>query len=177
MLGKLLNKVNNQENWVIIGRFGRPHGIKGFIKIHSFTDPADNILRYTDWHVFFKNQWQPIKLSGLEVHNKTIVTRVDGYTERESVADLTNADIAVAKEQLAELEPGEYYWHQLIGMQVKNQKGESFGRVIEVMPTGANDVLVVQGEKKHLIPYLLGQFIIDINLDQQLIVVDWELDF
>lgn len=81
------------------------------------------------------------------------------------------------REQLAELEPGEYYWHQLIGMTVVNTKGESFGKVVEILPTGANDVLVVQGEKKHLIPYLPGQFVLDINDSQHLITVDWDLDF
>lgn len=166
-----------QADWVVIGRFGRPHGIKGFVTVHSFTEPRDNILRYSDWHVFLNNTWQPVKLLCVEVHNKAIVAQVEGYPERESAARLTNAEIAIQKEQLAVLEPGEYYWHQLIGMKVVNQKGESFGVVTEVMPTGANDVLVIQGERKYLIPYLLGQFIIEINDSQQLITVDWDTDF
>lgn len=169
--------MNNPSNWVVIGRFGRPHGIKGFVTVHSFTDPRDNILRYTDWHAFINNLWQPIKLLSVETHSKAIIALVEGYPEREQVTRLTNIEIAVQQEQLAELEPGEYYWHQLIGMNVINQKGESFGKVIEIMPTGANDVLVVQGEKKHLIPYLPGQFVIDINNNQQVITVDWDMDF
>ena len=169
--------MNNQANWVVIGRFGRPHGIKGFVTVHSFTDPRDNILGYTNWHAFLNNQWQPIKLLCVEVYSKAIVAQIEGYPERESVARLTNIEIAVHKEQLAELEPGEYYWHQLVGMSVVNQKGDLFGEVIEVMPTGANDVLVVQGEKRHLIPYLPGQFIIEINDSQRVITVDWDLDF
>lgn len=169
--------MNNQANWVVVGKFGRPHGIKGFVTVHSFTEPRDNILRYTDWHVFLNNQWQPIKLVHVEVHTKSIVALIEGYPERELAARLTNAEIAVDKQQLAELEPGEYYWHQLVGMNVTNQKGDSFGKVIEVMPTGANDVLVVQGEKRYLIPYLPGQFILDIDLSQQTITVDWDMDF
>lgn len=169
--------MSNQADWVIIGRFGRPHGIKGFVTVHSFTEPRDNILRYTDWHVFLNNAWQAVKLSSVEVHIKAIVAQVEGYPERESVARLTNVDIAVQKEQLAELAAGEYYWHQLIGMNVINQKNESFGTVTEIMPTGANDVLVVQGERRYLIPYLPGQFIININDSQRLITVDWDLDF
>lgn len=169
--------MSNQANWVVIGRFGRPHGIKGFVTVHSFTEPRDNILRYTDWHVCLNNTWQPVKILSIEVHNKAIIAQIEGYPERELVARLTNAEVAVQKEQLAELEPGEYYWHQLIGMKVVNPKGESFGTVVEVMPTGANDVLVVQGEKRYLIPYLPGQFIIEINDSQQVITVDWDLDF
>ena len=169
--------MSNQANWVVIGRFGRPHGIKGFVTVHSFTEPRDNILRYTDWHVFLNNTWQSVKVLSIEVHNKAIIAQIQGYPERELVTRLTNAEIAVQKEQLAELEPGEYYWHQLIGMKVVNSKGEPFGAVVEVMPTGANDVLVVQGEKRYLIPYLPGHFVIEINDSQQLITVDWDLDF
>ncbi|EHL29482.1 hypothetical protein LDG_8444 [Legionella drancourtii LLAP12] len=112
-----------------------------------------------------------------EVQNKSIIAQVEGYPERETVARLTNIEIAVQKEQLEELQSGEYYWHQLIGMDVINAKGESFGRVIEIMPTGSNDVLIVQGEKRHLIPYLPGKFILDVNSSQQLITVDWDMDF
>lgn len=169
--------MNNQTNWITVGRFGRPHGIKGFVTIHSFTEPRDNILRYTDWRVFLNNEWQLIQLLSVAVQNKAIIAQIVGYPERESVARLTNLDIAVAKEQLADLEPGEYYWHDLIGMKVVNQKGDVFGNVIEIMPTGSNDVLVVRGEKKYLIPYLPGQFVTDINSEQQLITVDWDLDF
>lgn len=169
--------MNNQDNWIIIGRFGRPHGIKGFVTVHSFTEPRDNILSYTDWHIFLNKCWQPVKLLHVEAHNKTIIAQVEGYPERESVIRLTNADIAVQRAQLAKLTPGEFYWHELIGMTVVNKKGELFGKVVEIMPTGANDVLIVQGERKHLIPYLLDQFVLEINPEQQIITVDWDMDF
>lgn len=169
--------MNVLSSWVVVGRFGRPHGIKGFVTVHSFTEPRDNILKYTDWHAFLNKKWQPIKVVCVEVHNKAIIAQIEGYPERELVAQLTNVEIAVYQNQLASLEPGEYYWHQLIGMKVINQKGQSFGIVSEILPTGANDVLIVQGDKRHLIPYLLGQFVIDIDVNQQIITVDWDMDF
>lgn len=169
--------MSNQDNWIVIGRFGRPHGVKGFVTVHSFTEPRDNILRYTDWHAFINHNWQPIKLLGAEAQSKSIITQVEGYPERETVARLTNIEIAVQKEQLEELQSGEYYWHQLMGMNVVNVKGESFGKVIDILPTGSNDVLIVQGEKRHLIPYLPGKFILEVNSSQQLITVDWDMDF
>ena len=169
--------MNNQENWIIIARLGRPHGVKGFVTVHSFTEPRDNVLKYANWHAFINNKWQPIKLLRAEVQNKSIIVQIEGYPERELVAQLTNIEIAVQQEQLEKLEPGEYYWHQLIGMNVINQQGESFGKVIEIIPTGANDVLVVEGNKRHLIPYLTGKFILDVDSTQQLITVDWDMDF
>lgn len=167
----------NKANWIVIGRFGRPHGVKGFVTVHSFTEPRDNILRYTDWHAFLNNKWQPIKLLTVETQSKAIIAQVEGYPERELVARLTNIEIGIQQEQLAPLKPGEYYWHQLIGMQVVNQKGDSFGVVTEILPTGANDVLVIQGEKRHLIPYLPDQFILSIDDQQRQITVDWDVDF
>ncbi|PWY56924.1 ribosome maturation factor RimM [Legionella qingyii] len=169
--------MNNQENWIIIARFGRPHGVKGFVTVHSFTEPRDNVLKYANWHAFINNKWQPIKLLRAEVQNKSIIVQIEGYPERELVAQLTNIEIAVQQEQLEQLKPGEYYWHQLIGMNVINQQGESFGKVIEIIPTGANDVLVVEGNKRHLIPYLPGKFILDVDASQQLITVNWDMDF
>lgn len=169
--------MDKTTDWIVVGRFGRAHGIKGFVTVHSFTDPRDNILRYTDWHAYIGKQWQPLKLLRVEINDKTILAQIEGYHEREQVADLTNIEIAIRREQLPTLKPGEYYWHELIGMNVVNQQGASLGKVVEIMPTGANDVLIVEGEKRHLIPYLPDQFIADINSSQRLITVDWDADF
>ena len=169
--------MDTNNDWVIIGRFGRPHGLKGFVSVISFTEPRDNILRYTDWHGYFNAQWQPLKLLHLEMNNKFILAQVDGYHERETSARLTNINVAVRREQLPVLQPGEYYWDQLVGMQVINQQGVLLGAVTEIMPTGANDVLVVVGEKRHLIPYLPDRWVIDVNDSQRIITVDWDADF
>lgn len=162
---------------MIIGRFGRPHGVKGFITIQSFTEPQDNILRYSDWHVQLNGVWKPIKLLCVEAHNKNTIAQIDGFKEREDVATLTHLEIAVDIEQLDPLSPGEYYWYQLVGMKVVDSRGHLLGAVKEIMPTGSNDVLVIEGEKRHLIPYLPGQFVIEVNSSQQIITVDWDLDF
>ncbi|MBA2653354.1 MAG: ribosome maturation factor RimM [Tatlockia sp.] len=169
--------MDNSTDWVVVGRFGRAHGIKGFITIHSFTEPRDNILSYADWHAYINRQWQPLKILHIETNNKSILAQIEGYPEREQVAILANVEIAISRAQLPALEKGDYYWDQLIGMQVINQQGQNFGRVVEIMPTGTNDVLVVEGDKRHLIPYLPGKYVIDVDLSQSLISVDWDMDF
>lgn len=163
--------------WVVVGRFGRPHGIKGLVTIISFTEPRDNLMQYKHWHARVDNQWQPIDLLHLEMNNKHILASVKGYQEREDVARLTNIDIAIDRTQLPALNPGEYYWHELEGMQVVTKQGDLLGTVIEIMATGANDVLVVVGEKRYLIPYLLDKVIININDSRREITVDWDVDF
>lgn len=169
--------VDTSADWVIVGRFGRPHGLKGFVTVHSFTQPFDNILDYADWHMSIKGSWKPVKVLVAEMRNKTIIVQVEGYAERDLAATLTNADIAVPKSELASLEPGEFYWHQLIGMTVVNQKGQLFGTVSDLLATGSNDVLIVEGEKRHLIPYLPGQYVLEIDEAKRQITVDWDMDF
>lgn len=169
--------MNKNDDWVILGQFGRAHGIKGFITVHSFTEPRENILRYDEWYVHLNNQWQMLALLQIEVNDKHILVKVDGYNEREQIAALTNVEIGVPGKELPELEEGEYYWHQLIGMQVINQSGEDFGLVQEIIPTGANDVLAVQGDRRYLIPYLPGRYVIKVDPVQRQIVVDWDKDF
>lgn len=168
--------MNNDSEWVIIGKFGRPYGIKAQIKIHSFTEPLENIFTYSDWHIKIKNQWIPLTITDHGHHSNTLWVTIMGYATREKVAELTNHEIAVVHSQLSELTSGEYYWHQLEGLTVINKAGVVFGIVDSIMATGSNDVLVVKGEKRHLIPYL-NAVVIKVDLNKKQIIVDWELDY
>lgn len=177
MTTKQHNSEVNQD-WLVIGRFGRPHGIKGMITVLPFTEPRENILDYTQWHAHINNQWQPLNVLKTSINNKSILAQIEGYPEREQVAQLTNVDIAVNRNQLQPLNPDEYYWHELIGLQVINQEGTMMGMVSEIIPTGSNDVLIVTGDnQRHLIPYLPNDVILEVNLKKQLITVDWDSDF
>ena len=165
------------SEWVVVGRFCRPHGIKGFIRVLSFTEPHDNLLNFPTWYIKQHQQWKPIERLDDEITHKNILTRVKGYVEREQVAALTNCDIAVPRAELPELEAGEHYWHELTGMQVVDTNGHLLGEVTELMMTGSNDVLIVQGEARHLIPYLPDEVIKRVDKTTRTITVDWDVDF
>ena len=169
--------LQNDKDWVVVGRFGRPHGVKGYISVHSFTDPRQNILSYPDWHVRMNGQWQPLNILSTEEHVRSIVVLLEEFQVREEVAELTNLDIAVPAGQLPALEPGEYYWHQLVGMTVVHTKGEELGTVSEVIATGSNDVLVVVGKERHLIPYRHGAVVLDVCEAKRIITVDWDGEY
>lgn len=169
--------MDKSNNRIVVGRFGRIHGIKGYITIHSFTEPRDNILQYSDWSMFVNRQWQPVELLDIQVQKKSFIALVKGCETRELASLLTNADIAVSRYSLPDTKPGEYYWHDLIGLQVIDNQGNLLGKVKEIMPTGANDVLVVMGEKRYLIPYLPETVIKHVDLEQGLINVDWDVDY
>ena len=172
-----MNDLDIDSNWIVVGRFGRPNGIKGLITVISSTEPRDKILQYTNWHIKKDGLWQPITRLHDSITDKHVLTAVVGYPQREDVARLTNAEIAIQQEELPALAPGEYYWRDLIGMQVIQANGTLLGIVDEILPTGSNDVLIVVGEQRYLIPYLPDSVILKVDRDNQQITVDWDLDF
>lgn len=174
-----MNKQPNPplKDWVIIGRFGRVHGVKGGISVISFTEPKNNLFNYSNWHVFINRDWQAITYQHVLNTPKQTVVIVEGFADRETAGQLTNKDIAISSSQLPKLGRDEYYWHQLIGMQVFDQEGLLLGTISNILPTGANDVLVVNGEKRLLIPYILHRYITAIDLEKKAMTVAWNTEF
>ncbi len=167
----------NEDNLVIIGRVGAVYGVNGWVKIRSYTMPRDNILHYSPWLVKLNGKWESIKLEGGRPHGPTFVAKFPDIHDRNAALTLTNADIAVPRDQLPALPQGEFYCRDLEGLTVVNDAGTVYGTVDEVMETGANDVLVVKGEKSMLIPFLLDESILDVNLQTKTIKVDWDPEF
>ena len=160
---------------MIVGRFGRPHGIKGMVVVQSFTDPIDNILHYKPWHRFINGKWTPLVLESINLSGKQFVVQIQGYTDRDQAAELTHATIGIPREMLPCLPQQEYYWHDLIGMRVFNREGVDFGTVKSILPTASNDVLVVENEQKtRLLPFILGQYVDEVDIKTQAIKVDWD---
>jgi len=169
--------VNNESDWVTLGKLGRPQGLKGLIRVISFTQPEPAILEYFPWFIQQKNEWIPLNIETFQVQNQTILIKIAEYTEREDVGQLTNCHIGVLSAQLPKLPDGEFYWHELKNMSVSNQDGTLLGTVTDILPTGANDVLVVSGKKRHLIPYVPKIHIVSVDPVQRQIVVDWDENF
>lgn len=174
----LHEKPNTSTDLVIIGRVGAVHGVKGAVKVHSFTEPKEQILDYHPWLIHHNHQWQALKVLSTHWHGQFLLVQFENFSDRDEVRLLTNADIAVSRSQLAPLAENEYYWRDLIGLTVYTPDGTLLGVVDSLLETGANDVLVVKNDKKeHLIPYLLGQFIQEINLEEKRIIADWDPEF
>lgn len=169
--------MNKTVEWLIVGKFGRVQGLKGFIKVVSFTEPKESIINYSPWYIKNKDCTQPIKLTKIEKNNKFYLVKVDGYEDRDSISSLTNCEILIKVEQLAKLPANEYYWHELVGMEVKNHKNVILGTVKDLIATGSNDVLVVKGNKRHLIPYIQEECVVSIDAKERRITVNWDEDF
>jgi len=168
---------NDPADRVVLGRIAALYGVRGWVKVFSHTEPRDNILRYQPWQVKIDAAWQSLRIVEGRVHNQGIVAHLEGYEDRDAATALLGCDIVVRAEQLAQLPPGEYYWSELIGLEVITTQGVALGIVTSLLETGANDVLVVQGDRERLIPYLPDQVILKVNKGDKCIIVDWDPEF
>lgn len=166
-----------KTTYITIGKIGAPHGVRGWTKVQAFSEHGpEAILDYLPWLIAIGGApFKPIKLESAHAHGKGLLAKFEGYDSPEAVRALTNALLGVPRSQLPPPAAEEYYWSDLIGLTVINQDGAVYGKVISLLETGSNDVLVVKGEKEHGIPFLLGSVIQKVDLEKQEIHVDWEL--
>jgi 16S rRNA processing protein RimM len=170
--------MEKHQDYIVVGCINGLHGVRGWVKVYSHTQPRDNILGYRTWYLLRGGQWQATELLEGRQQGKGIVARLKGYDDRDQAAALMDTEVAILPEQLPDAAPGEYYWAQLQGLQVVNTEGVELGVVDHLLETGANDVLVVRdGETERLIPYVSGTFILDVSLVDRVIRVDWDPEF
>ena len=169
---------------VTLGRIGAPHGIHGWVKLHSFTQPLMNIRQYRVFHCSGSDHSPAsVELDEIRPHGKTLIAHVPGYDSPEQARELTGVELQVDADRLPELEEGEYYWADLQGLRVVNRQGDHLGRVDHLMETGANDVLVVLpdagsiDDRERLIPWLPGSVVRQVDLEARQLEVDWEQDW
>ncbi|MDR9827225.1 ribosome maturation factor RimM [Vibrio sp. FNV 38] len=176
--------MSEQNEKIIVGKFGATYGIRGWLKVFSFTDESENIFDYSPWFINQKGEWVECKVESWKRHNKAMVVKLEGLDVREDAHLLTNFEIAIDPAVLPELSEEEFYWRELFGMQVVTTKGYDLGVVADILETGSNDVLVVKanlkdafGQKERLIPFLEEQVIIKVDRKAQRIEVDWDPGF
>lgn len=172
------------ESAVIVGRVVAVHGIRGLVKVYSYTDPTDNIFAYQPWYLRGENGWEEVETDSGRRQGKSLVVRLNGCTDRnQAEQDFIGREIAVSRDCLPSLSDGEYYWRDLIGLRVLLDDGRDIGRVERMMETGANDVLVVRGDqqsldqRERLIPWLPDQVVCRVDLQAGQLTVDWDPDF
>ena len=163
---------------IIVGEVSGVFGIKGWIKVYSFTEPRENILNYSPWVLRKGTDVKSVEVVDGHLQGKAVVACLSGVHDRDVAASLSGYKISIDAAQLPEPDEGEYYWRDLIGLKVETEQGVSLGVVDYLLETGANDVLVVkEGDRERLIPFLQGQFVKNINLAAGLMIVDWDAEF
>ena len=159
-----------------MGRIVGLFGVRGWVKVFSYTDPREAVLDYEAWLLGEKGQWQPAELASGQRHGKAVIAQIVGVDDREKAAELVGKEIAVPRDALPKTEDGQYYWMDLVGSRVIHRDGTELGKVRYMLETGANDVMVVAGEQERLIPFIRDKVVISVDMAEKIINVDWEWD-
>ena len=168
---------------VVMGRVVAPYGVFGWLKIVPDTEEFDGLLDYKTWWVGKSesgkdNDWRELKVESAKTHNDVLVVKLQGIDDRDAAFACKGKQVAVPRALLPKLKAEEYYWSDLIGLNVKNQQNVDFGKITDVFATGANDVVVAKSEDgiERLIPYI-AQVILNVDLAAKIMLVDWDADF
>lgn len=171
---------------LIVGQLAGVFGVKGWLKVRSFTAPAENILSYSAWRLTDNQRTLEVEVDQYQKRPQGVVVHFKGVDDRDAAAGIARYWIEIDNDQLPTLGDGDYYWHQLIGLTVISEYAGAkvvLGAVSDLMETGANDVLVVSAtsdscdQRERLVPYVFGQYVRRIDLVAGEIYVDWDPEF
>lgn len=166
-----------QSKRLAVGKITGAHGIRGWVKVYSYTDPVENILDYSPWQIFTQGQWREVKVLEGRVQGKGVVARLEGVNDRNAAELLQQVPIEVARDAFPDADEDEFYWDDLEGLSVVNREGVVLGTVSHLFETDAHPILVVvDGETERMIPYV-DHYIDDVDLDAKKVIVDWQLDW
>ncbi len=186
---------NPEQQRVTVGRIVSVYGVKGWVKVLSYTEPGENIFGYCPWWLKTPGGFRSLEIDDYRWQGKGLIAHIAGVDDRDKARTYCQQDIVVDKAQFPELGDNDYYWHQLQGLTVvtvfhgkesdtRDSGAERvvLGKVTQLLETGANDVLVVAGDansldrRERLVPYV-DQFVRKVDLDTREIEVDWDPDF
>lgn len=170
---------SGDEKNIIVGKISGVYGVKGWVKVYSYTDPREAISDYSPWYLKQRGKWIEVKVESCKPQAKTIIAKLDGCNDRDAAMLLSGTEVSIRPEQLKPLKKESYYWRDLVGLRVINQQDFDFGVVKSLMETGSNDVLVVKSEagEEALIPWTLGLAVLEVDLEKGEIKVDWDKEF
>jgi 16S rRNA processing protein RimM len=169
-------------DWLAVGKITGCYGLQGWVKIHSYTEPGENFLSFGRWKICRRGVFEPIEFDRGRRHGKGLVAHIAGVDDRTLAEAYQGLEVLAPEENLPRLEEGDFYWYQLQGLRVWCLDGENrllLGEVDYLIETGANDVLVVRAaegsidDRERLIPYLPGDVVTRVDLEQGEIEVDW----
>ena len=174
--------MSQASDTLVVGKIGAPYGVKGWVKITSYTDELAGIFEYSPW--LLGSDETEYQIDQWRTHNKGVVAKLVGVETRDDAEAIKNLEISIKAEQLPQLADDDFYWRDLVGMQVVTVEGYDLGTVKELFETGANDVMLVKanpndafGQKERMLPYLYDQVIKEVDKQAKTIKVDWDPGF
>jgi 16S rRNA processing protein RimM len=161
---------------VAMGRVIAPFGIKGWVRLRTWTETEDGLAGFPTWWLEHDGRWAPVELEDYEVHAKGVVAKLKGIDDRTAAQMLKGRDVGVPREALGEAGKGEIYWVDLVGYEVVNLEGVVLGKLEGRLDTVGNDVMMVKGEKDYLIPFVEA-YVKEVSPASRTITVDWGRDY
>ena len=160
-----------------VGHITGAFGVNGWVKVKPYTQSPENILDYSPWVIDAGGVVSQRCVLASRIQGNALLVRLEGVDDRDAAIELRGAVINVARSALPPALPGEYYWVDLVGLDVVTEDGFLLGKVSRLMETGANDVLEVCGDRTRLVPFVRDQYIKEVNIKEGRVVVDWDPDF
>lgn len=165
------------QNWVAMGYVKGAFGIKGWLKVKADTEYTDSLLDYPEWRLRRDRDVRTLVLESGKVAGDELQVKFVGIDDRDAAALLRGYTVEIARADFAPAAEDEYYWADLVGMNVLNREGADLGKVVNLMDTGAHDVLVVEGNfGQKLIPFV-SHYIDGVDSENCVITADWGVDY
>lgn len=174
------------DTQVTVGRLNGPWGVSGAVKVFSFTDPPEQIFEYQPW----QTDGSPglLHVRSWRRNGPRLVAEIEEVPTREDAERLAGLQLLISRASLPEPPAGQYYWQDLIGLDVVNVQGVVLGKVRELLDAGVHDVLVIrrpaspepsEGKQApdHLVPFVPERFVHRVDLAARQILVDWDPDW
>lgn len=164
--------------WVEVGKIVGVFGVKGWLRVLSYCDPHEQISAYSMWRL--SSEANAFTVETVRSHNKRLFAKLQGIDDRTQAHTCCGSTIRVSPDDLPALAEGEYYWHQLLGLEVVNMCGERLGVVKRLIATGVHDVVIVSDyyrNAEYLIPYVKQLYIKAVDFEDRLMTVDWDREW
>ncbi|MEZ5571724.1 MAG: ribosome maturation factor RimM [Halioglobus sp.] len=180
-----MSKGSCAEEMLVVGKITGCYGLKGWVKIQAKTETPENFMEFGVWYLVRPDEYQPVELDKIKVQGRGLVAHIKDVDDRTLAESYKGIQIAVPVSALPALPDGDYYWRDLQGLRVWCRQANDkvlLGVVDYLIETGANDVLVVKpcdgsiDSRERLIPYLPGNSVTRVDLQQGIIEVDWFVD-
>ena len=162
---------------IYLGKITGVHGIKGWLKIQSFSSPLENILNYPSWIINNQGEEDFYSIEQGRKQNNKIVVKLENIDDRNTAKSLINSKIQILRSDLPKLSNENYYWSDLVGLSVLNSEEKVIGKIESLIETGANDVMVINTAKDErvLVPFVMHEIIKEVNLELNYVRIDWSI--
>lgn len=175
------------QGMIVLGRIVSPYGVQGWVKLHPFGDDPAAWQEKPQWWLCAdpdSGKWRPCLLQGMRMHGKGLIAKLEGVDDRNAAEALDGFFVGMPHEALPDTAKDEFYWADLVGLEVVNLQGESFGRVAELLSSGAHEILCVRCAKvgeadascERLLPFV-AQVVRQVDVAQGVIRVEWGADW